>query len=119
MSDLLPIGSIIEVKNKTKYMIIGFFPSIIIEDEVYDYIVCKPKGLTKTKKKLKKEIDYFYIKKEDIVNVLYIGFQDEDFNVYKDIITITLEQLKKNKNSKKLFIDIQNEFYKRRLKNER
>ena len=84
MDDLLPIGSIVELKNNKRKMIIGYLPNKPNDKEFYDYICCNSKtGLRKEKKELKQNKDYFFINNEDIENVLFIGCQDKEFLMYK------------------------------------
>lgn len=84
MEDLLPIGSIVELTDRRRKMIIGYLPSKPNDKEFYDYICCNSKiGLRKEKIKLKPRIDYSYINKEDIKDVLYVGCQDNEFLIAK------------------------------------
>lgn len=122
MNELLPLGSIVELKSKTRYMIIGFLPSSIKSKIFYDYIVCNPDGFTKRKEELKEKIDYYFIKKEEIDNVLFIGLQDNEFDLYQDILKTILEKIHDSKQElteKELYNDILKEMKKRWLKNEK
>ena len=83
MFDLIPIGSIVELKDKREVMIIGYNPNKVNESEQFDYIICMPSGFDKVKEKLVLNKDYFYIKKEDITNIIYIGYNDREFDLYK------------------------------------
>ena len=85
MIDLLPIGSIVHIQNLGENMIIGYLPRNASDNTVYDYITCNCKGLKKSKNKLIKDDDYFYTKKENIDNVLYIGFQNAEFKYFTKI----------------------------------
>ena len=84
MEKALPLGSKVRVKNNRVYMIIGYSPNRPIDDEANDYICCSPyKGIVKSESKIEKDKDYFFIKKEDIKEVLYIGYSDEIFDLYE------------------------------------
>lgn len=97
MIDLIPIGSIVELKDNKKNMIIGYNPSLPNDTEQYDYIVCSPNGLNKEKEKLIYNEDYFYIKKEDIINIFYIGFSDRNFDLFEEIHNEILNKIKQKK----------------------
>lgn len=97
MIDLIPIGSIAELKDNKKTMIIGYNPSLPNDTEQYDYIVCSPNGLNKEKEKLIYNEDYFYIKKEDIINIFYIGFSDRNFDLFEEIHNEILNKIKQKK----------------------
>ena len=128
MNELLPIGSIIRLNNQKDYMIIGFCPSTLHSDVIYDYIVCNPSGISKKKEDMTEGTDFFFIKKEDIENVLFIGFQDQEFDIYKDIITNIVDKLKENQKTKQkltnddvklLCSNILSEMNRREVKNEK
>ena len=86
MNDLLPVGSVVELKDKRELMIIGFYPIHARDNDIYDYICCKKRvGLQKRKELLVQDRDYFYVKKEDVVSVKYIGFSDKRFDVYEKV----------------------------------
>ncbi len=97
MIDLIPIGSIVELKGNKKTMIIGYNPSLPNDTEQYDYIGCSPNGLNKTKEKLVCNEDYFYIKKDDIINIFYIGFSDRNFDLFEKIHNEILNKIKQRK----------------------
>ena len=44
MEELLPIGSIVELKDGKRFMIIGYLPNKIKDEMFYDYIGCLKKG---------------------------------------------------------------------------
>ena len=84
MEDLLPVGSIVELKNKKRRMIIGYLPNKPNDKEFYDYICTNSViGIVFEKDKLKVNKDFFYINADDIDKVLYIGCQDKEFDLYK------------------------------------
>lgn len=84
MEKLLPVGSIIKLKNNKEFMIIGYSPNKPVVEDKYDYICCLPKvGITRKKSEIKLNIDYFYINNKDINQVLYIGYSDEMFDLYE------------------------------------
>jgi len=75
---LLPIGSIIVVKN-TEVMICAYFnKDSLINDEKYDYACCLyPNGMGK---------DAILVKKEDIQKVIFIGYHDDKFLAFKEMM---------------------------------
>ena len=84
MEDLLPVGSIVELKDKKRKMIIGYLPSKPNDKEFYDYICCNSKiGIRKPKEELKEKVDYTYLNQDEIERVIYIGCQDKEFDLYK------------------------------------
>ena len=101
MEDLLPVGSIVELKNKKRRMIIGYLPSKPNDEKFYDYICANAViGIVFEKDKLKENKDYFYINADEIDNVLYIGCQDKEFDLYRVVhkkIKDALLELKKEK----------------------
>lgn len=108
MKDLLPIGSIVHVNNLGEYMIIGYLPSNY-SSTFYDYVVCDYKGLKNDGDKLQKNKDYYYVKREDITNVLYIGFQNKEFSFLTKIvedITNTIKSMDVSKIGEKDYHDI-------------
>lgn len=76
MKELLPIGSVLTIKNGTKrLMIVGRLQNLTGSDEIYDYAsVLYPEGLI--------DSHHFYLfNQEDIERLYYIGMQDvEEFN---------------------------------------
>lgn len=121
MNELLPIGSIVELKNHMRCMIIGFLPSPLNSKVLYDYIACNPDGVTKRKEELKEKKDYFFIKKEEIDNVLFIGLQNDEFELYEDILKTMIEKIHNSKQeltAKELYNNTIKEMEKRWLKNE-
>lgn len=97
MKELLPIGSIVELDSKKRAMIVGYYPNNINDKEFNDYICTNPTGVTKRLEELVLDKDYFYIKKELITNVLYMGFQDNLFDNYKKMSKMFVKELRKAK----------------------
>ena len=122
MKELLPVGSIVKLKNNKEYMIIGFYPCKPNSKNQYEYIVCESKkGLKNTSEKLEPKEDYFYLKKEQITEVLFIGFSDFEFDFYtrlsNELITNLEKEKKKNdklekKDLIKIYSDIIDEYVK-------
>ncbi len=104
MEDLLPVGSIVELKDNKRMMIIGYLPSKPNDKDLYDYVCCNSKiGIRRPKEELEENKDYFFVNQEDIQTVLYIGCQDSEFEVYKMINKKTKEKLLEAKNENKEF----------------
>lgn len=106
MNDLLPVGSIVELSNKKRYMIIGYNPDKPNEKNSHDYVACLPKlGLIREMANSHLNIDYFYINKKDIEKVLFIGYNDiqfDNFDYCLFVINTNLNIAKsKNKNLSK------------------
>ena len=103
MEELLPVGSKVKLQNGRTFMIIGYLPSKPNDDVLYDYICCRNiYGIRKKKEDLVLNSDYFYIKKEDISEVLYIGFSDMESNQliqYASFIKSGLNEAKKEKSN--------------------
>lgn len=74
-NQLLPIGSIIKIDSQY-LMICGYFQNNIkINNERYDYACCiYPNGIGKK---------VFTVKKENIQDIIFIGFQDGSFTEFK------------------------------------
>ena len=85
MFDLLPIGSIVKLKNgKTKLMIIGYCKNIK-EDKIKenDYVACiYPLGIVSMKNLLA-------FKKEQINEVIVLGSKSNEFETLKKILKNT------------------------------
>lgn len=98
MKELLPVGSIIELKNNSRFMIIGYSPNENSDEKSCDYICCLPHvGIKREKSNLKLDIDYFIINRNDIYNVLFIGYNDDDFTKYMYVIDFTTAEIDKMK----------------------
>ncbi len=98
MVDLLPIGSIVKLKDNKIRMIMGYLP-ISTDNKIYDYLCCNYlRGFRKKKEELEENLDYFYANKEDIDSILYIGYDDFNFTLYKKVVKVDKESyLESNK----------------------
>ena len=101
MEELLPVGSKVELHSKRKFVIIGYLPSKPNDEKQYDYICCRDRyGINWKKDKLVFDKHYFYINKEDIERVLYIGYSDEKFDIFNHSLLLVKDKLKKAKKAK-------------------
>lgn len=81
-TDFLPIGSVVKLKNidNQLFMIFGWLQKSIEKNEIFDYIaVLYPEGLAN-------KVLCFYFNMADIKEVLFIGFQDENEQEYRDYV---------------------------------
>lgn len=81
MTDYLPLGSVITLKNGTKrLMIVGRLQQQTGKEQVYDYAaVLWPEGVIDSK--------HFYLfNQEDIERLFYIGMQDIDEFQYRFVL---------------------------------
>jgi len=70
-NEILPIGSIVRVKEKDLMIVAYMKKEAVINDQSFDYACCfYPDGLGEKA---------ILIKKEDIERVVFIGFQDARF----------------------------------------
>ena len=101
MDDLLPIGSVVKTDKIKPLMIIGYYPSMPIEKEFYDYICCTPKiGIITPNSKLKKDQGYYCINHEDIKDILFLGYQTKEYDVYNKMLKeIKMNVLKAKENN--------------------
>lgn len=101
MVEVLPVGSIIELKNNSRFMVIGYNSNENSSEKSYDYICCLPHvGIKREKSNLKKDVDYFIINRNEIYNVLFIGYCDDDFTKYMYALNFTnLEKSKMKSDS--------------------
>ena len=123
-NELLPVGSVVETKDKS-YMILGYFPNHPNDKEQYDYVCGKKRiGISKNIDEIKLNKDIFYLKKEDIVRVVFIGYNDEEFDTYSSLLSEFAQKIndgKKNNKEykvdevKKIFDDIVN----KKIKNQK
>ncbi len=77
--NLLPIGSIVLLKDsKKRLMIYGMFQHEVENDTIYDYIgVPYPEGFV--------DVTKSFLFNEDIIeDVLYIGYIDSEFQIFKN-----------------------------------
>lgn len=86
LNELLPIGSVVLLKNaKKKLMITGVFPIQTEEEEVYDYIaVIYPEGYIGPRSN-------YVFNHGDIEEVLFKGYDDEERKGYLDVMKKTME----------------------------
>ena len=101
MEELLPVGSIVALKDKQLVMIIGYSPSTPLSEKQYDYIVMSPAGITKVQEDLRYNQDFIYINKKDIETVLFIGYSNKDFDLYKFVNEEMSKSVVKIKKEKK------------------
>lgn len=86
LNELLPIGSVVLLKNaKKRLMITGVFPIQTEEEEVYDYIaVIYPEGYIGPRSN-------YVFNHGDIEEVLFKGYDDEERKGYLDVMKKTME----------------------------
>jgi len=102
MDELLPIGSVVLAKDIGLLVIIGYYPNKPYDSEWCDYICCRKRlGIRKEKDKLVINKDYFYIKKEEVITVKYIGYQNKAFDVYKEVSDILINKINDAKKENK------------------
>lgn len=82
MKEYLPIGSVVEVNDiEKKLMIVGF--SQVIQDDtlqMYDYVtVIYPLGVFSEK-------SFYFINSEDIKEVIFTGYDDEERQEFLTIV---------------------------------
>lgn len=89
-SEFLPLGSIIRINGSVKKLMVlarGVFPRIKGEITYYDYGVCTyPEGIIGD--------SLIYINHEDIQEVVFPGYRDEDETIMQNNIRIAVRQLK-------------------------
>ena len=92
MEGILPIGSIVTLKNNsTKIFIIGYLPDDMRNRDFHDYI-----GITSTLSldgtKLVYNKNEFIFNNEDIENIYFIGYQDKKFDLmYRTFKSVKLD----------------------------
>lgn len=86
--DLLPIGSIVLLKDaKRKLMINGRIVTKSGEDEIYDYTgVIYPVGVTGSE-------DMYFFNRDAIDTVFFIGYQDKEELDFRSNVLDTLGEL--------------------------
>ena len=111
--EILPVGSIVQLSDGLKYMIIGYLPNKIEDFEFYDYLCClQQKGIFEKLNDDKRNIDYFYVNKEDIDMVLFLGYKDESFEILKKVHKKVKDKLiAESKKSNKSINDIVRSVY--------
>lgn len=85
-NELLPIGSVVLLKNAEKrLMITGVFPIQTEEEEVYDYVaVVYPEGYIGPRSN-------YVFNHGDIEEILFKGYDDEERKGYIDVMKMTME----------------------------
>ena len=86
LNQLLPIGSVVILRNaKKRLMITGVFPIQTEEEEVYDYIaVIYPEGYIGPRSN-------YVFNHGDIEEILFKGYDDEERKGYLDVMKKTME----------------------------
>lgn len=86
LNELLPVGSVVLLKNaKKRLMITGVFPIQTEEEEVYDYIaVIYPEGYIGPRSN-------YVFNHGDIEEILFKGYDDEERKGYLDVMKKTME----------------------------
>ena len=86
LNQLLPIGSVVLLRNaKKRLMITGVFPIQTEEEEVYDYIaVIYPEGYIGPRSN-------YVCNHGDIEEILFKGYDDEERKGYLDVMKKTME----------------------------
>lgn len=93
MNTILPIGSVVLLKNATKpIMIFGYMQkSAVVPDQMADYIgVPYPEGNLDIRAQ-------FGFQMTDIEKVLFEGYRDESFKPWEDLLKICAQRHVKNK----------------------
>ena len=87
-SSFLPVGTVVELKNaKRKLVIIGIFQLDLENEVVYDYVgVLYPEGYIGSN-------SCFLFNKEDIKNIVYQGYDDDDRKGYISMMDTALQQV--------------------------
>lgn len=98
--ELLPIGSVV-VSNNKMLIIIGFYPSKVNEKKEYKYLCSSVSGIRNEHSKLKLNKDYYFINEEDIQEVLFIGYNDEEFDEYSKFVVEIIKKINDFKSKNK------------------
>lgn len=88
MNTILPIGSVVLLKNATKpIMIFGYMQkSAVVPDQMADYIgVPYPEGNLDIRAQ-------FGFQMTDIAKVLFEGYRDESFKPWEDLLKICAQR---------------------------
>ena len=88
MNTILPIGSVVLLKNATKpIMIFGYMQkSAVVPDQMADYIgVSYPEGNLDIRAQ-------FGFQMTDIEKVLFEGYRDESFKPWEDLLKICAQR---------------------------
>ena len=96
MNDMLPVGSKVKLKDGRILVIIGYLPNKPNDAVLYDYICCwNIYGVRHKKEDIVLNRDYFYVNEEDISDILYIGYSDNDFDAFSYYANLVKKDLKK------------------------
>lgn len=95
MKDLLPIGSVVLLKDSNKrVMIYGRLQYEAGTENMYDYTACYyPEGNIDPNKS-------FLFNNEDIERIFFIGFQDIEEFAFQKLLQENMKKLKQNKDDK-------------------
>ena len=85
--ELLPIGSVVMLKDATKsLMVIGRFQVDMEDKEIYDYAGCMyPEGFLNAQ-------ELFLFQAEDIETILFKGMQNEEELAFREKLKSILEK---------------------------
>jgi len=108
MEEILPLGSVVSLKDKKDIMVAGYGPASFEDEQQYDYFGIYAKyGLIKSEN-LKLGRDYVYFNNSDIDKVLFMGCQDNEMKKYinmytfirdnKDAVKNVMQEVKEEKN---------------------
>ena len=92
MKDLLPIGSVVLLKDATKkLMIIGILQAKPDEEKIYDYLgVPYPEGYIGAN-------NNFLFSHEDINDVIFKGYENAERKTFMDAMKIIYDKQQENK----------------------
>jgi hypothetical protein len=87
--DLLPIGSVVLLKDADKrLMITGIIQARHGDDKIYDYSACLyPEGTTGSE-------NMYFFDRTNIERVYFLGYQDEEEVAYRENVIDQLGELK-------------------------
>ena len=90
---MLPIGSIIRTEGaERKLMVIGRVVTTEENDMIYDYVgVPYPEGINDSDK-------LYFFNRDQIEELLFIGFQDQEALIYQSEVLDNLKELKIGEN---------------------
>ncbi|SNU08044.1 hypothetical protein SAMN06297422_11472 [Lachnospiraceae bacterium] len=91
--NMLPIGSIIRTEGaERKLMVIGRVVTTEENDMIYDYVgVPYPEGINDSDK-------LYFFNRDQIEELLFIGFQDQEALIYQSEVLDNLKELKIGEN---------------------
>ena len=86
MEYMLPIGTIVKIKNVTGYkMIIGF--GQVKNNKLYDYVSCDYKTGTKSN-------NLTFFNENEIQQIIYIGYQNEESIFFQKTFYMYINEIK-------------------------